>query len=401
MLSVDEAIDLIHGVARPLEPEVVALEQGLGRTLAEPVVSDVDSPPFDKSLMDGYAVRSNDLQLGGAVLDVAGEVTAGAAFPGSLASGTALRIMTGAPIPGGADAVVRFEDAVEDAGRVRIARPVVPGTSILKRGASMRRGEVVLSAGRPLRAQEVGALAELGRSRVPVIGRPRIAVLATGDELVPIDREPGAGQIRNSNEAMLCAQALQLGCQAVPLGIARDDPRVLEERIRAGLLCDVLCLSGGVSMGTRDLVPAVLARCGVRQVFHRVNLKPGKPIWFGVTDDEEEGRRYIFGLPGNPVSSMVCFELFVRTLLMLLMGREPARPTPVSARLRVAYTQRDERSTYVPSRFEIADDGPRVTLVAWKGSADLRATVDANAMTLFPPGAREYAAGEVVPVFLW
>ena len=265
----------------------------------------------------------------------------------------------------------------------------------------MRRGETVIPAGRLLRPQELGLLAELGRATVHVIPTPTVAVLATGDELVPVDQTPGPGQIRNSNETMLRAQLGRAGCDVRPLGIARDDEHSLHAAIQRGLECDILCLSGGVSMGKLDLVPAALAKCGVREVLHKVFLKPGKPVWFGVYDPPAGRRRYIFGLPGNPVSSMVCCELFVQTAIRALSGRTPARPVPVPARLAIPHSHRHDRPTFVPASLEITVDGPLVTPIAWKGSADLRATVNANALMLMPAGARNYDAGSVVEAYHW
>jgi molybdopterin molybdotransferase len=310
--------------------------------------------------------------------------------------------MTGAPIPAGADSVIRIEDAMLDGDRVsfRIGTTEA-GRNVLRRGAAMRCGDVVLPGGRTLRAQELGLLAELGKATVSVIPSPTVALLATGDELVPVDQSPGPGQIRNSNETMLQAQLARLGCTVSPLGIARDDAAVLTDRIRRGLECDVLCLSGGVSMGKLDLVPAALAACGVREVFHKVDLKPGKPVWYGVFDAPDGRPRHIFGLPGNPVSSMVCCELFVQTAVRRLRGQSPARPVPIPARLAVAHSHRDDRPTFVPAHVETVLDGPRVTPVGWKGSADLRSTVDANSMAFFPAGSHDYHPGDVVDVYPW
>ncbi len=401
MLTVEQALDLIEENVGPRPAQRLPLGDSLGLVLAEDIVSDSDSPPFDKALMDGFAIRSADLQQAEVCLKIVGELTAGQVPTHPVGSGQAMQIMTGAPIPDGADAVVRVEDATIDGDSVRLrGGPVKAGRSILRRGTAMRTGEVVVPAGRQLRAQELGLLAELGRSTISVIPRPTVALLATGDELVPVDQVPGPGQIRNSNETMLAAQVARAGCVAVPLGIARDDERILEQKIREGLECDILCLSGGVSMGKLDLVPATLARCGVREVFHKVHLKPGKPVWFGVYDGPDGRRRCIFGLPGNPVSSMVCCELFVLTAIRALSG-SPSRPVPVSARLVTAHSHHDDRPTFVPSHLEFTFDGPRVTPVGWKGSADLRSTVDANAMTLFPPGTKNYVIGDVVDVYPW
>jgi molybdopterin molybdotransferase len=258
-----------------------------------------------------------------------------------------------------------------------------------------------------LRPQELGALAEVGKHRLSIRPRPTDAILATGDELVPVDAKPGPGQIRNSNETMLAAQTIRAGGVAVPLGIARDDRTELRERILAGLGSDVLLLSGGVSEGTHDLVPSELASLGVRNVFHKINIRPGKPLWFGVwnrtggTPKDGPAVCYVFGLPGNPVSSMICFELFVRSCLRRLRGIEPAEPEAVSARLTADHVARGDRPTYNPARVAWEGSGLTVTPIRWHGSSDLQATVDANAMAVFPGGDRKYSAGEPVDVILW
>jgi molybdopterin molybdotransferase len=251
-------------------------------------------------------------------------------------------------------------------------------------------------------------LAEFGRHRLLVRPRPTVAILATGDELVPIDAKPGPGQIRNSNETMLATQTVRAGGLPVGLGIARDNRAELRERIRTGLNSDVLLLSGGVSEGTLDLVPSELAAIGVRNVFHKVNIRPGKPLWFGIWNragNPPAGRgggvTYVFGLPGNPVSSMVCFELFVRSCLRRLMGLEPAEPQPIRARLAAEHVARGDRPTYNPARVTWDRNGLTVEPVRWHGSSDLQATVDANAMAVFPGGDTTYSAGDEIDVILW
>jgi molybdopterin molybdotransferase len=409
MLRVDEAIDLILRAVRPLPARVIDLADGLGLVLAEDIVSEDDSPPFDKSLMDGYAVRAADAAMAGARLRVVGEVTAGRVSERQAGAGEAIRIMTGAPVPPGTDAVVPIEHTEFDAASdtVRIVRPpVAVGASILPRGAALRRGERVLAAGRVLRAQELGALAELGRARIRVRPRPRVAVLATGNELVPVSSAPGPGQIRNSNETMLVAQLRQAGAEPVALGIARDDADELRGKIAAGLECDMLLLSGGVSEGKLDLVPSELERAGVRPVFHKVQVKPGKPVWFGVFSPGADAAggasaKPVFGLPGNPVSSMVCFELFARTAVRRLGGVDPAGPRLLQARLAQEHLVRGDRPTYHPS--DLVRDGETwsVRPVRWQGSADLRATVEANALAYFPAGERIWPVGAVVDVLPW
>jgi len=413
MLTVDQAIAAILAEVHTLATTRVALGDALGLVLAEDAVSDLDSPPFDKALMDGYAVRSADASEGRAELRVIEEVFAGQVPQRVVGAGEATRIMTGAPIPSGADAVVPVEHTrgVPDAPSVRDTirietSPTKPGRNILARGASLHAGDLVLAAGRQLRAQELGALAELGKSEFAVIRRPRVAVLATGDELVPVDQSPGPGQIRNSNEAMLVAQLRQMGADPLPLGIAHDNVELLREKIADGLQADMLLLSGGVSAGKLDLVPAVLESLGVRQVFHKVQVKPGQPLWFGVASSPPlilggGDSCYVFGLPGNPVSSMVCCELFVRTALRRLMGLVPAEPTPLRAKLTADHHNNNTRPTYHPAKYELTRDGPIVHTVRWVGSADLCGTVAANCTVLFPPSERTFSAGEILDVYPW
>lgn len=434
MLSVEDALTAVLEAMRPFPVASFPLNGTQGTVLAEDIVSDVDSPPFDKALMDGFAVRTEDIKGSGTELRIIGEVTAGRVAERPLAAGEAFRIMTGAPLPEDCDAVVKLEEteAAEDGTTVQItADGIDPGANLMRQGAAMRRGDTVVSAGRRLRPQELGALAELGRATVPVRRRPHVAVLATGDELVPVEQTPGPGQIRNSNETMLAAQIRRAGGQPVLLGIARDEREHLRQKIEKGLKSDILLLSGGVSAGKLDLVPSELEAAGVQQVFHKVRVKPGKPLWFGTLDasgewpgsaagsprNERAGgslrstpatrggadtqRRYVFGLPGNPVSSLVCFELFVRPAIRRLMGAEPAAPQPVKARLARDHLARGNRPTYHPSRLRWESDGPVVEPLDWQGSADLRATADADAMTLFPPGEATYRAGETVDVYPW
>jgi molybdopterin molybdotransferase len=401
MLTIDAALAAIVRTVGPFPTTWLPLAESLGLILAEDVRSDVDSPPFDKALMDGFAVRAADAASGKAELRILERITAGTAPTKPVGPGEASQIMTGAPLPDGADAVVRIEDCRVDAGRVHIdARPVQAGANIIRRATNLKRGDLVLAAGTKLRPTHIGALAEVGRARISVRRRPRIAVLATGDELVPIDQIPGPGQIRNSNEAMLTAQIQAAGGLPMPLGAARDVRDELRARISEGLEADVLVLSGGVSAGALDLVPSELASAGVRQVFHKVELKPGKPLWFGEFAQDER-RCYVFGLPGNPVSSLVCFELFVRTAIRRLKGAEPAVPPAVAARLQHPHHQPADRPTFHPARLEWTSTGPEISLVPWHGSSDLQATAAANAMAFVPGEARTYPAGEALPTTPW
>jgi molybdopterin molybdotransferase len=397
--TVAEARNLILSFARPLPPQTLPLDPSvLGLVLAEDVAADLDSPPHDKALMDGYAVRSADLAAGSATLTVTEEVTAGQVPTLPVGPGLAARIMTGAPLPAGADAVVMVERSEPLAdGRVRLAdRPPRPGQHVLPRGREMRRGEVVLKAGTVLRPQDVGLLAALGRAQVRAVPPPRVHVLVTGDELVEAPGVPGPGQIRNSNGPMLLAQVSRGGGRPRYLGIARDRRDSLEPLIDQGLAAPVLILSGGVSMGTRDLVPQVLAERGVRPVLHKVEMKPGKPLFFGVAD-RAEGPTLVFGLPGNPVSSFVGFELFMRPVLRRLAGHADPGPRQVTAALAEDFAYRSDRPTYHPARVEVAD-GWRVRPVPWFGSPDLRGLGPANALLLLPAGDGPHRVGQAFPV---
>jgi molybdopterin molybdotransferase len=357
-------------------------------------------PPYDKALMDGYAVRSGDLPEGRGELRVLEEITAGQVPQKALTAGAASRIMTGAPMPVGADAVVMVERTqMRGDGRVWIDdRPVKPGQNVLTRAREMRAGEVVLKAGTVLRPVEFGLLTAVGQATPCVVPKPKVAVLSTGDELVEAPLAPGPGQIRNSNGPMLLALAARDG-QPRYLGIARDRLDSLTPLVQGGLEQDVLVLSGGVSAGTLDLVPGVLKEAGVAAHFHKVMMKPGKPVFFGTR--ERDGRRtLVFGLPGNPVSSLACFELFVRPALRRLAGHTEAGPRTVLAQLAEDFRYATDRPTYHPAHLETTAAAWRVQPVPWFGSADLRGLTRANALLVLAAGDQVHRAGQVFEVIV-
>jgi molybdopterin molybdotransferase len=405
MLTVDEALARILADVTPLPATATPLDESLGRILAENLSSDIDSPPHDKSMVDGYAVRIADLDSDEVELQVNEEIMAGQVPSMEVTAGTASRVMTGAPVPAGAEGVVMVEETeLEETGSGQLVRiscqQLAPGANIMTRGTSIRRGDQVLAAGSRIRPPEIGLLAEIGQTCISCVPVPRVAVLSTGNELVPADEVPAPGQIRNSNGPMLSAQARRCQADVVSLGIGRDDQGELEELIGAGLDADILVISGGVSAGVLDLVPAALAAEGVTEVFHKVELKPGKPLWYGRAD--HDGRRsHVFGLPGNPVSSLVCFELFVRPLVDRLAGRPRSGMQSRQARLKGHFQQRGNRPTFHPACYELAEQGASVEPVRWQGSADQRALTRANCLAYFSAGQQEFSPGTTVPVYLF
>jgi molybdopterin molybdotransferase len=408
MLTIDEALRAVLEEARPMSPQIAPLAFALGCILGKDVKADIDLPPFDKALVDGYAVRSDDLQGSDRTLRLGESIMAGQMPSRALGPREAAVVMTGAPLPASCDAVVMHERTQSGEESVRIDEPeVLAGQNILPRGREMRAGDVVLTAGTLLRPAHLGVLASVGMVW-PRVLRPSVAIVSTGDELVPPDRVPGPGQIRNSNAVMLQALALEDATEADVLAIAPDEPSVLREVLAEGLESDVLIITGGVSAGQRDLVPEALEALGVRQVFHKVRLKPGKPIWFGVGPTRDAGpatnegpRRgsLVFGLPGNPVSSLVGYLLLVRPALAVLSGR-PGLPMLRLVRLVRPFRHRGDRPTYHPARqvngTDWDNDPPEIETLDWAGSADLRTVASADGFAAFPAGDRDYEQGEFV-----
>jgi molybdopterin molybdotransferase len=385
LLTVEQASEVILKDVPILRVVDVPLAAAAGHVLAEECVSDLDMPPFDKSMMDGYAVRAADT----GALEVIEEVPAGKVPAKEVRPGTCSKIMTGAPLPAGADAVQQVEKTRRDGTLVTLLSPVKPGQNIARRATDMRAGEAVLAPGHRLRSAEIAALAAIGRTRIRVFAKPRCAVLATGDELVAPDAKPGPGQIRNSNTSQISAQVRDLGLECDDLGVVRDEEAAIRAAIRDGLKRDVLILSGGVSAGDWDLVIPALEAEGIRIAMHQVLIKPGKPFCFAPR---------VFGLPGNPVSSFVIFEVFVRPYLGRLMGADTARPR-VRARLETSLTHKIDRVQYLPASVRIEGDGYVVRALPWQGSADLFAVTKANAFLVIPVQTAQ-DAGESVECML-
>ena len=400
MIPVDEALAAVLGQAAPLRPRAVPLSQALGLRLAEDVATDIDLPPFDRSMVDGYAVRTEDLEGGSRRLRVIEEVIAGHVPTRALGAGEAAFIMTGAPLPGGADAVVMHEKTRREGEVVEILEhEVVAGRNLLAQGREARRGEVVLPAGALLTPVRLGLLAAVGRTQVSAIPRPRVAVVPTGDELVEPDQVPGPGQIRNSNATMIEAMARSAGAEPRTRPAVGDQLESLASALDGALDADVLVITGGVSAGTHDLVPVALERLGVERVFHKVRVKPGKPVWFGIRPGSPElgPAKLVFGLPGNPISGLVGFLLFVRPALDVLAGAPGPVDRAFKARLTCRFAQRGDRPTYHPAVLSPVDGRrPGVAPLDWTGSSDLRAVARADGFVLFPAGEHTYRAGEIV-----
>ena len=407
MIDLAAALAWVEDVALPLRPRRVPLGAAVGLPLAAAIEADGDSPPWDRAMMDGFAVRAADISAAGAAeLDVvidlaAGDVTTLAVPPGGCA-----RIMTGAPIPGGADTVVPVECAVEGTAAAHAGSRVRfrdgkfrPGQHVARRGVAFRQGDVVLPAGTRLTPAAVGLAVEAGATHVLAVPPPRVAILSTGSELVAPEAEPAHGQTRNSNGPMIRAAVLAAGGEPVPLGSVADRAEALRAAVAQGLAADVLVLSGGVSAGDLDLVPQVCTACGVDEVFHKVRLKPGKPVWFG-RRRHGAGQTLVFGLPGNPASSLVCFELFVRPALAILAGRPAQRwhlPRGVAVLTAPARAAAD-RPVYAPCRLRHTATGIEAEPLPWSGSSDLVGLAVAEGLLVLPAGAGTLPAGATVEI---
>lgn len=396
MKSVDDALAEILASVAPLGAETAELFAAQGRVLAAPVISQRTLPPWDNSEMDGYAVAAADLANLPVSIQIQGVVPAGYLAEKPLLPECAYRIFTGAPLPAGADTVVKQEDASATGDRVTFTRPVTTGQHVRRRGSDVLPGRELLPAGTVLGPGELGLCAALGRTTLAVVRRPLVAILSTGDELVEPDVTPGPGQIVNSNSIAVAAQALAAGAQVLRLGIARDARDELRARLLEARRADVLVTLGGVSVGERDYVKEVLAELGCDAHFWGVDVKPGRRLLFGTWDG-----RAVFGLPGNPVSSMVTFELFVRPALRRLAGHERVLREVARARLSAPVRKGDGHRHYLRAWVQredgelVARPNPR------QGSGQLTSMVGVNALVILPEASSGAASGELVEVLLF
>jgi molybdopterin molybdotransferase len=398
MLTYEQARrTVIDQVARTKGPRATAslsVWNALGFILAEEVKTDRDYPPFDRSTRDGYAVRAAEVSPG-ATLRCVAEIKAGDTVTRPLAPGTCAQIMTGAAVPSGADAVVMIEHTNRDVDSVRFERAAQSGQNIVPRASEAKRGEAILSPGKRLGYAELALAAQVGATQLRCASKPRIAILSTGDEVVSIDQEPGAFQIRNSNSVSLAAQVRLAGGEPILLGNAADRIDDLREKISRGLREDVLVLSGGVSMGKYDLVETVLKDLGAEFSFDAVAIRPGRPAVFGRC-----GNAFVFGLPGNPVSTMVTFELFVVPAIDLLSGAA-ARDLPfVEARLGAALNEKPGLAHFLPAQVRWRGSVPEVKALPWQGSGDIAALANANCFLVVAADRGQVNAGETMPILL-
>ncbi|MGB7599945.1 MAG: gephyrin-like molybdotransferase Glp [Candidatus Sulfotelmatobacter sp.] len=418
VLSFEEARRVVENHAARLSPgahETVDLLHAMARILVEPITADRDIPPFPRSTRDGYAVRSADLAQLPAKLTVIGEIKAGSqpkSTSSQLNQGETFSIMTGAPVPQGADAVVMVEYTSQQNEHVTITKGIAVGENIVARGAEARSGSLVLNPGTRLNESAIALAASVGKSQLQVFVRPRIAVLTTGDEIVDVDHTKiGPTQIRNSNSYSLAAQIQEAGGEPVLLPIAPDEPRRLRELIEPGLQADLLLMTGGVSMGRYDLVEQVLAQMHAEFFFTGAKIQPGRPVVFGrvpcgVRASARAGvsappsHKYFFGLPGNPVSTMVTFELFARPVLEALAGMSP-RPLPfLHTRLKSEIRIKPGLTRFLPAILSGQYDNSEAELVPWQGSGDIAARTRSNCLLVIPPDREHILAGEWVAVLL-
>lgn len=397
MIDYDEAIEIVlERAPGPFGTEHCPLLEARGRVLARDIFSDVDLPPFDKSGMDGFAVRSSDLTHLPVTLDVVMDVPAGGIPTGSVEPGQAAAVMTGAVVPGGADGVVQVEwTSGFGSPTVTIEKPVAAGQNVSPLGEIFRTGDRILSTGAFIDIEETGLLAATGCDPVPVFRRPGVAILSTGDEVVPPGQKPGPSQIRDVNGPALAAFVRSLGLEPVNMGSVKDDPDTLKAAVEKGLEHDCLLMSGGVSAGAYDFVEDVLEALGVEVHTRRIAVKPGKPTVFGTRGDS-----MIFGLPGNPVSAMVIARLLVAPALRKRMGLPPLPPRMVKATLMEDIRKKADRAWFIHGRLDKGAE-PKVTPLVTRGSADLPAAAAGNCLIFAARGLTGIPAGTEVDVVVW
>jgi molybdenum cofactor synthesis domain-containing protein len=396
MISVEQALEIVLASTPITGVEMVPLRQSLGRVLAQSVCADIDHPPFDRAKMDGYALRSSDTLQLPVSLRIVGEVAAGDSSTNALHPGEAIKISTGAPVPAGADAVEKIEQIEEKENLICLTHKVEAGQLITPRGSEVRAGQRVLETGIRIGPQEIAILSTSGMAEVPVACRPGVSILSTGNELVEINLIPSGSKIRDSNRYSIAALAEREGAQIRVLGIIRDSVMRTVAALQTAMeSCDVIITSGGVSAGEHDLVREAILALGGNILFDRVRMRPGKPTVFARVND-----KFLFCLPGNPVSSSVAFLLFVRPFLRKAQGDASFLLPSIRVRLEADLLDSSSRRSYLPGRMTISDGNAQVTALAWKGSSDLVPFAEANTLIIVPEDVHEIKRGELVEVLL-
>jgi len=401
VIDVEKARKIILDNITPLGVEMVTLRAALSRILGENIYAPISIPPFNNSAMDGFAVRSSDTP---GTLEIIEDLKAGDVPKRRLGKGQAARIMTGAQIPKGADAVVMVEDTekiknqkskIKNKEFINILKKVTKGENIRKAGEDVKKGELVIPQGSVIRPQELGMLAALGKAKVKVYKKPKVAILATGDELLDVDEKMETGKIRSSNSYTLYGQVIKTGGEPIDLGIVRDNPAEIKKKIKSGLIADMILTSGGVSVGDYDLVKGVLKELGTKMKFWKVAMKPGKPLVFGLIRGKP-----VFGLPGNPVSSMVAFEQFVKPALYKMVGRNKLESREILATLKEDIEKKPGRKHFLRGYLRASHGGFVVTTTGPQGSGMLNSMLRANALIVLNKEVRKVKAGEKVCVQL-
>jgi len=398
MISVADAIEIVLAQIQRLPTEEVDLAEARSRIVAEDVVADSDLPPFDRSQMDGYAIRAADVSNAPSRLRITGESAAGRGWHHELGEGTAVRIMTGAPVPAGADSVQQLEltRELDEGTAVEILQPVAKGRSIVTRGSEIKSGQIVLRAGEVIDAAAIAVLASFGYAQVKVGRRPRVSIIATGSELVPVSTRPGQDQIRDSNNYSISAYAAVAGAKVEQMPLAGDDTELLKRQFAdAAERSDMVISSGGVSVGAYDFTKAALKKLGAEFFFEKVALRPGKPIVFARLPNNT----FVFGLPGNPVSVSVTYNLFARTAILAMQGARETQLQKETAVLESDLRGTADRESYLPAKLSTSDDGKLTARpLKWGGSSDFIAFAGATSLIIVPSGCEQLDAGATVDV---
>jgi molybdopterin molybdotransferase len=395
MITYDEALNIAINTAAAVRKQAVSVPviEAAGYVLAKDVVSDMDMPPFNRAVVEGYAVRAEDITNTPAELEMIGTVEAGEVSALRVGPRQAARIMSGAPLPAGADTIVRLEDTTSGDGKVVVEDPLPKGAGTARRGDDVRKGEVVIPAKTRVTAAMLGLLGAAGAARVDIYRPPKAAVMAVGNELSAISQAPQPGLVRDVNGLILSALLRDMGIQCAEMGITRDELNEVRKSARAGLAADVLLISGGVSAGESDLVPEALAQEKVEKIFQNIAIRPGKPLYFG-----RKGETLVFGIPGNPVSTFAVFEMLVRPVLLTFAGNSRNRPTLIKATFTGGRARSDPREQMLPGILSRGEGLPTVKTAEWHGSGDLKGLAQANCFIKIPAGTNPPVDGDIVEV---